>query len=389
MLKKFFVICLLIWGTAVLPRAHAGELEEISENLPSTPERIAKGKTMFMTTCMPCHGAEGKGDGPASVAFNPKPRNFTAEKFKQGSSPAAAFFTVTHGLGSMPSFVSIPAADRMALIHFVLSLSPYQTTDTPATLAKIGLDPSGKPLAGFEKEKLPELPVEFVMERMAVDGNVASLNMKEITQKMADDENADKQREAVKEKAAIVTPDLKRGETIFESCRICHGADAAGTALAQAPQLAGQDPDYLIAQLKKFQTGVRGAHPLDVDGLRMRPMSRMLRSEEDIVNVANYVSQLPPVSQPVTLGGNAAMGLPFFGTCAGCHGPDAKGMKATGAPALRYLQDWYALKQIQKFKAGIRGADSRDTNGATMRGIAAGVNDEQVKDIFSYINTLK
>ncbi|MDJ0787146.1 MAG: cytochrome c [Myxococcota bacterium] len=37
----------------------------------------AAGKALFagMGTCWTCHGAEGTGDGPASAALDPKPRN--------------------------------------------------------------------------------------------------------------------------------------------------------------------------------------------------------------------------------------------------------------------------------------------------------------------------
>lgn len=35
----------------------------------------------FGKTCGTCHGAEGKGDGPAGAALNPKPANFTDAAF--------------------------------------------------------------------------------------------------------------------------------------------------------------------------------------------------------------------------------------------------------------------------------------------------------------------
>ena len=41
-----------------------------------TPEFIAKGKELFVSTCSSCHGQDGKGNGPAGGALNPKPRNF-------------------------------------------------------------------------------------------------------------------------------------------------------------------------------------------------------------------------------------------------------------------------------------------------------------------------
>ncbi|MCA9547013.1 MAG: c-type cytochrome, partial [Myxococcales bacterium] len=34
-------------------------------------------KTLFTQRCVTCHGAEGKGDGPAGAALNPKPRTFS------------------------------------------------------------------------------------------------------------------------------------------------------------------------------------------------------------------------------------------------------------------------------------------------------------------------
>ncbi len=37
----------------------------------------AKGKETFQTYCAACHGAEGKGDGVAAQALDPKPRNLS------------------------------------------------------------------------------------------------------------------------------------------------------------------------------------------------------------------------------------------------------------------------------------------------------------------------
>lgn len=37
----------------------------------------AAGKAHYQALCAPCHGASGKGDGPAAAALDPKPRNHT------------------------------------------------------------------------------------------------------------------------------------------------------------------------------------------------------------------------------------------------------------------------------------------------------------------------
>jgi mono/diheme cytochrome c family protein len=37
---------------------------------------VEEAKQIFATRCFTCHGSEGAGDGPGSVALTPKPRNF-------------------------------------------------------------------------------------------------------------------------------------------------------------------------------------------------------------------------------------------------------------------------------------------------------------------------
>lgn len=39
-------------------------------------DELAAGKAKFAALCTPCHGPEGRGDGPAGAALTPKARNF-------------------------------------------------------------------------------------------------------------------------------------------------------------------------------------------------------------------------------------------------------------------------------------------------------------------------
>lgn len=89
-----------------------------------TKESLAAGKTIFLQTCATCHGNEGKGDGPAAVALNPKPANFTAGTFKHGGSDAEVFKTITNGVPGtgMVGWSSIPEKDRWNLVNYVKSL---------------------------------------------------------------------------------------------------------------------------------------------------------------------------------------------------------------------------------------------------------------------------
>ena len=40
------------------------------------------GKALYTKSCVSCHGATGKGDGPASAPLNPKPRDLTDKKWQ-------------------------------------------------------------------------------------------------------------------------------------------------------------------------------------------------------------------------------------------------------------------------------------------------------------------
>ncbi|MET0391162.1 MAG: c-type cytochrome [Polyangiales bacterium] len=41
------------------------------------PPPVASAEQVFATRCAACHGQSGHGDGPASAALNPKPRNYS------------------------------------------------------------------------------------------------------------------------------------------------------------------------------------------------------------------------------------------------------------------------------------------------------------------------
>lgn len=137
----------------------------------SSPELLAHGKKIFSEQCAICHGAEGRGDGPAAAALNPKPRNFHEDAgWKNGRSPARIFGTLLTGLGSMPSFKeTLPSSDdRWAVAQYVLSLNPSKPAeDTEADLKKVGFDPSK---GDYGKDEATEtvkrkIPIEFAIDR--------------------------------------------------------------------------------------------------------------------------------------------------------------------------------------------------------------------------------
>jgi cytochrome c553 len=180
------------------------------------------------------------------------------------------------------------------------------------------------------------------------------------------------------------------GNELFAACTSCHGVDGLGNDKLAAPSIAGLPAWYVEAQLTKFKTGVRGAHPDDLEGLRMRPMSRQMTTPEEVKSVAAYVASMkrPPIP-PSLKGGVAATGAASYATCLACHGPEGKGNEQLHAPPIAGQADWYLLSQLKKFKAGIRGTNPADTTGQTMRPMAMTLADEQAMlNVVAHISTL-
>jgi len=121
---------------------------DVSSLVKPTPELLAKGKTVFQINCASCHGSTGHGDGPASVALNPKPRNFTEGYWRYGGGLARVVRTISEGSPgtAMASFSILPLEDRIAAAHYVRSLSPKPEEDKPEDLA--WLIPAGESKGG-------------------------------------------------------------------------------------------------------------------------------------------------------------------------------------------------------------------------------------------------
>jgi mono/diheme cytochrome c family protein len=106
----------------------------------STPELIAKGKEIYKTQCLSCHGEEGKGDGIAGVTLNPKPRNFhSIDGWTNTPDFKGIYKTLQEGITSrgMASYSNLPPEDRFALIHYIRTFSDKYPKITPEELTEL------------------------------------------------------------------------------------------------------------------------------------------------------------------------------------------------------------------------------------------------------------
>ena len=171
-------------------------------------------------------------------------------------------------------------------------------------------------------------------------------------------------------------------------CTTCHGVEGLGNIAIEAPRLAGMEAWYLKRQLENFRAGIRGTHGEDLQGNAMRPMAAKL-SDESITDIVDWIGDWEYVPAKATIEGNVRQGRTAFQACAACHGANAQGNEALGAPALAGQNDWYLLTQLRNFRAGFRGSHQEDTFGSQMVTMSKTLRDDQaVINVVSYINTL-
>ena len=182
-----------------------------------------------------------------------------------------------------------------------------------------------------------------------------------------------------------------KGKSLYMTCATCHGQKAEGMQALGAPALADQEPYYLKNQLQNFRTNKRGVHEKDVYGAQMGPMAKVLDSE-GILDVIAYIKTMPsPTIEPTVEGGDVEAGKNYYNMiCGACHGTGAVGIESLFSPRLVGMQDWYLERQLNNFRAGIRGKEEGDTYGAQMQQIAEAIPDDQtVLDLIAYINSLQ
>ncbi len=120
---------------------------------------------------------------------------------------------------------------------------------------------------------------------------------------------------------------LKMGGRLFASnCSVCHGSDAKGAYgfpnLTDNDWLWGGEPETIKTTILHGRQAAM-------------PAWRDVIGEEGIRNVASYVRSLSGRDTPEGISVDIEQGQKIFATnCVVCHGPEAKGVAAMGAPNL-------------------------------------------------------
>ena len=192
--------------------------------------------------------------------------------------------------------------------------------------------------------------------------------------------------------ASLVDGDAAAGKDKATTCSACHGA-AGNSVNPLWPNLAGQNANYIVAQLKAFKPGEDNQPALRSDPL-MTSMALPL-SDEDMRDLAVYFEGLPAAVNSVAdestidkaealyRGGNEEERV---AACLACHGPSGRGNPAATYPALSGQHAAYTAKQLRDYASNKRKSDGKTR---IMRDIAVRLSDDEIEALASYVQGLK
>ncbi len=165
-------------------------IDIMAESKP-TPELVEKGKKLFTTICVTCHGADGKGDGPSAATLNPKPRNFTSKDgWVNGPKLSGIFTTLSEGIAGsgMSAYDYLTPEERVSLAHYIrTTFVPNPPTDSKDDL--MALDQTYSLSKGSE---IPaQIPVAEALKIVERENEPKVEKINDVLNKILADKNSD------------------------------------------------------------------------------------------------------------------------------------------------------------------------------------------------------
>lgn len=180
---------------------------------------------------------------------------------------------------------------------------------------------------------------------------------------------------------AAVASDL-----VHNFCVTCHGKEGRSDN-PTFPRLAGQQPDYLEAQLNAFRDHTRADPHAQAYmwGIASKPeltpgviteISKYYGHQKPVHGQPAADAQLPAQGKALFLNGDKAKNIPV---CTECHGKTAEGQDSIPRLAGQYPD--YIARQLRAFRENTR-------ENPIMHPNAVNLTDEQIDAIATYLGSL-
>jgi len=178
----------------------------------------------------------------------------------------------------------------------------------------------------------------------------------------------------------VETTEVPKGAQLYtnKGWITCHGQDGDAPIMPNYPKLAGQNLDYIVAQMADIKSGARH----NGQSLVMKGIMHTV-SSENMSTIAGWLASLPRTSGMATDPTLAAQGAKLYQSkmCYTCHGPDAQTPIMPNYPKLSGQNPAYVIAQMKDIKSGAR------NNGfaVTMTGFMSQVNEQEMKAIAQWL----
>lgn len=97
------------------------DIENVND-IPRTDIVVARGENRFQTFCAPCHGMDGKGEGPVVAKGFQKPPSLI-DGASTSYTDGRIFHIISAGQNIMPSYADkLARVDRWAIVHYIRTL---------------------------------------------------------------------------------------------------------------------------------------------------------------------------------------------------------------------------------------------------------------------------
>ena len=167
---------------------------------------------------------------------------------------------------------------------------------------------------------------------------------------------------------------LKTGRRVAAFCANCHG-DGGNSTKPEVPNLAGQNPAYLIDQVRQFAEGRRRNE-------FMEGLIKALNADERVGIVVFYASQ-DVVHKPATDAALAAQGKQLYEkNCFRCHGDQGRGSEQFARVAGQ--QAAYLDLTLKRYRSGT-GPRINPLMAANTRGLG----DNDIRALVAYVSSMK
>jgi len=167
---------------------------------------------------------------------------------------------------------------------------------------------------------------------------------------------------------------FKLGRRVAGVCLHCHG-ESGNSTNPDIPNLAGQNPAYLLEQLRLFATGQRRNE-------FMEGMIKSMDSDEKIGMVLFYAAQAvknKPTTNPSLVEKGYAV---YQKQCAACHG--ANGLGNEKIARIAGQQPGYLRKMLDRYRSAQSGPLAQSIMGPAVRTIS----DADIHAVVAFINAM-